>query len=90
MFTPTLQAHVPLGTKDGLYSFTKPISVFYGDTDWTPIVDDNAAILLMEGRDSKQPYGGSNLHIVTGSAHNFHMDNPEGICKLIIKDLGMD
>ena len=43
IFTPGLQAHHPLGTKNRLGSFEKPISFFYGEQDWVLEYDDDAA-----------------------------------------------
>ena len=45
LFTPALQAHLPLGTPEKLGSskFPIPISFIYGSEDWTLQVDEDAA-----------------------------------------------
>ncbi len=70
-----MHPHIPLGT---MPTFKKPISVIYGDSDWTNIIDDGAADLLVKGRDC------SKVLYVKGSAHNLHMDNPQEFCNVII------
>jgi hypothetical protein len=46
MFTPGLMAYEPLGADDklGCPNFPIPVSFFYGDKDWVPEVDEDAAL----------------------------------------------
>ena len=91
LFSPALQAHIPLGAKDKLGSpdFKVPFSIFYGSTDWMRAVDDDAAEkCLIEN--AKKHGEKSNIITIENAGHNMHLDNPTKLCEEIIKDLEIE
>ena len=78
MFTPALTPYHPLGSDQKLKSkeFPIPISFIYGEQDWTPFVDENAAQLVVKSNQIKHG-DNSNYHLISKAGHNMHMENPE-------------
>ena len=75
----------PLGAETALGSSTFPISISYifGEFDWMGRVEEDGPKKVVD----INPHQDSKLHILPGSDHNMHMDNPEGLSNLIINDL---
>lgn len=78
MFSPGMQAYVPLGTKEKLASPTFPVSIsfIYGDEDWVVHVDDDAAQKCIIQNQKTHGKEKSLRHECMNAGHNMHMDNP--------------
>ena len=87
-FNFSLEAHVPLGTvgKFSRPDFPIPFSFFYGELDWTRIVDKDWAKKCVEVNNQIFP-GQSSFYEIEASNHNMHMDNPKDLVNKIIIDI---
>jgi len=87
-FAPGLVCHLPLEDPSKLANPNLPfaVSFIYGDNDWVGTMEQEAPQrtidALLSGNNSARCH---NL-ICPGSGHNLHMDNPIGLCNMIINE----
>jgi len=87
-FAPGLVCHIPLEDPSKLANPNLPfaVSFIYGDNDWVGSMEQEAPQrtidALLAGNNSVRCH---NLKC-PGSGHNLHMDNPIGLCNMIINE----
>ena len=94
LFSPGLQAYIPLGSPDKLANpdFPIPISFVMGRDDWVRYSDEDFGENVVGARkgnydQSLSYHEKGHYHICPGAGHNMHMDNPNTFADIIIKDL---
>ena len=88
LFTPALQAHLPLGSSERLGSRDSPVPVsfFYGDDDWMLKAEEDAAQICVFKHKTK--FGNrSNFYLIPRAGHNLHIDNPGSLADHLIQDV---
>ena len=67
----------------GNAEFPVPVSFVYGQHDWVRRVDEEAGRVVVEANS----HPSSRLHFLQDSDHNMHMDNPEGLVRILVSEL---